>query len=85
MLKFSLSASAKVKLLAMLLAVILPMMSCMAEAGGISGVHLSASVKFKHFELVKMLDGYFTLETETATSNPYHTETVEDSRVVVVL
>lgn len=83
--RFSLSASAKVKLLAMILAVILPMAAGAAEAGGISGVQLSASVQFRHYELVKMLDGYFTLETETAATNPYHTQTMDNDKVVVVL
>lgn len=83
--RFSLAASAKVKSLAMILAVVLPMAAGAAEAGGISGVHLSASVQFRHYELVKVLDGYFTLETESATANPYHTATFDDSPFVVVL
>lgn len=83
--RLSLSASAKVKSLAMILAVVLPMAAGAAEAGGISGVQLSASVQFRHYELVKMLDGYFTLETETAAASSYHTETIDHNRIVVVL
>lgn len=83
--RFSLSASAKVKSLAMILAVVLPMAAGAAEAGGISGVQLSANVHFRHYELVKVLDGYFTLATETAAASAYHTETIEHDKIVVVL
>lgn len=69
----------------MILAAILPMAASAAEAGGISGVQLSASVHFRHYELVKMLDGYFTLETETAATSPYHTQTMDHDKIVVVL
>lgn len=83
--KFSLTASAKVFTFATALVIALPVMMGAAEAAGISGVHIGASVKFRHFELVKMLDGYFTLETRSQTANPYHTQTIEDCEVLVVL
>ena len=61
------------------------MMAGMAEAAGISGVHLNAHVQFRQFELVRVLNNYFTVETDAHAANPYHTQQVDSYKVVVVL
>ncbi len=42
----------------------LSLFSSVAQARGVSSVELGATVAFRHYELVKMLDRHFTVEME---------------------
>jgi len=61
------------------------MMAGMAEAAGMSGVRMDATVHFRHYELVKVSNSYFTLETEAMAANPYHEGKFDGQKIVVVL
>ena len=80
-----LTTSAGTVRLILALAVLLPMMAGVAEAAGLSGVQVGAQVEFRHYELIKVMSGYFTLETGTTALNPHQIELIGKWQVVVVL
>lgn len=52
---------------------------------GLSSVSIGASVQFKKYELVKVLDQHFTVEMKSGATTPFDTEEELGEKTIIIL